>query len=262
MGGLVNLVPTKVLVADITVGLHPTGKLFGLTVNWDVIWATGVAMLVVFALGVVLRRQITSGVPGRLQVVWEMGVQAVTKQVEGSIGPRGMAVIPLAVTLFVFILVCNLFEILGVGSKYEFLIVPTSDINLPLAMALFVIVLVHIASVRARGIGGYIKHYLMQPFPIYLMPANLFINLVEEIAKPVTLALRLFGNLFSGALMLSLIAALGAWKLGAFPIGDITTLIFNVIWKLFDVFLIGPIQAFIFTLLTILYFDTAMADVH
>ncbi|HVX21253.1 MAG TPA: F0F1 ATP synthase subunit A [Acidimicrobiales bacterium] len=262
MSGLFNLLPANFLLGDVTVGDHVQGKLFGLTVNWDVIWATGAAMLVVFALGIALRRQVTSGVPGRLQVVWEMGIQTVTKQVQGSIGPRGLAIVPLAITLFVFILVCNAFEILGLGSKYEWLIVPTSDVNLPLAMALFVIVLVHIASVRARGIGGYVKHYLMQPFPVLLMPFNLFINLVEEIAKPITLALRLFGNLFSGALMLSLIAALGAWKLGAFPVGDIVNLILSVIWKLFDVFVIGPIQAFIFALLTILYFDTAMSDVH
>jgi F-type H+-transporting ATPase subunit a len=97
-----------------------------------------------------------------------------------------------------------------------------------------------------------------------LAPFNGFINLVEEIAKPITLALRLFGNLFSGALMLTLIAALGAWKLSGIPIGNIITLILAVVWKLFDCFVIGPIQAFIFALLTILYFDTAMqtADAH
>jgi F-type H+-transporting ATPase subunit a len=94
------------------------------------------------------------------------------------------------------------------------------------------------------------------------MPINIFINLVEEIAKPLTLALRLFGNLLSGALMLSLIAYLGAWKLGAIPAGDIGVVIANFLWKGFDI-AIGLIQAFIFTLLTILYFDVAMAvDEH
>jgi F-type H+-transporting ATPase subunit a len=262
MGGFLHVLPANFLLSDITVGDHPQGKLFGLTVNWDTIWATGAAMLVIIVLGIVLHRQVTSGVPGKLQVVFETGVEAVTKQVEGSIGPKGMSVIPLAIALFVFILVCNFFEIFGLGSRYELLLTPTADINLPLAMALFVIVLVHIASVRARGPVGYLKHYLTQPFPIFLLPFNLFINLVEEIAKPITLALRLFGNLFSGALMLSLIAALGVWKLGGIPIGDFFTFFMSIIWKLFDVFLIGPIQAFIFALLTILYFDTAMADVH
>ena len=249
------------LATDISVGTHITTKIAGLTVDVDTLWATGIAMVIVIALGVMLRRQVTSGVPGKLQLVWETGVEAVSKQVEGSIGPRGLAVVPLALALFVFILVSNFLEVFGVGAKYEFFGPPTANVNLPAAMAIFVIVLVHIASIRTRGIVGYVKHYLMQPFPLVLMPFNLFINVVEEIAKPITLALRLFGNLFSGALMLSLIAALGAWKLGSVPIGDLATFIFSIIWKLFDVFLIGPIQAFIFTLLTILYFDTAMADV-
>ncbi|MGH9046381.1 MAG: F0F1 ATP synthase subunit A, partial [Acidimicrobiales bacterium] len=100
-----------------------------------------------------------------------------------------------------------------------------------------------------------------QPFPVVLLPFNLFINIVEEIAKPITLALRLFGNLLSGTLMLSLIAALGAWKLSGAPVGDIVIVIINPVWKLFDLF-IGAIQAFIFALLTILYFDTAMSGAH
>jgi F-type H+-transporting ATPase subunit a len=215
-------------------------------------------VLVVAILGLVLRHQVTSGVPGRLQAAWEVGVEAVTKQVEGSIGPRGMAVIPLAVTLFVFIFVCNTFEVLGLGARYEYVAVPNADINLPLAMALFVIVLVHISSVRVRGYRGYVKHYLTQPFPIFLLPFNLFINLVEEIAKPITLALRLFGNLLSGALMLSLIAYLGVWTIGSLPIGNILVFPIEIIWKLFDL-AIGAIQAFIFALLTILYFDVAMS---
>ncbi len=249
------------LATSISVGEHVTKAVGGLSINWDTVWATGAAMVVVFAMGWRLRRQATSGVPGRLQAAWEMGLQAVTNQVEGSIGPAGQGVIPLAMTLFVFIFVCNTFELFGLGSRYEWLIAPNADINLPLAMAVFVIVGVHIASVRARGIGGYFKHYATQPFPLILLPFNVFINLVEEIAKPITLALRLFGNLLSGALMLSLIAYLGVWKIGAVPIGNVLVLPVNVIWKYFD-FFIGAIQAFIFALLTILYYDVAMQTGH
>ncbi len=252
----------SLLASNITVGVHLQEKLFGLTLDMDTIWATVASMLVVIALGIALRRQAKGGVPGRLQLIWEMGLQAVTQQVEGSIGPRGVSVIPLAMALFVFIFVCNFFEIFLLGGKYEVLPPPTADVNLPAAMAVLVILLVHVASVRARGIKGYLKHYLTQPFPIILMPFNLFINLVEEIAKPVTLALRLFGNLFSGSLMIALIAALGVWKLGSLPIGYLATFVLAIVWKLFDVFLIGPIQAFIFALLTILYFDTAMSTDH
>jgi len=243
---------------DITVGDHVLRKVFGLSLDLDTIWATGAAMVVVLLLGLALYRQVSRPQPGKLQVAFEMGVEAVTKQVEGSIGPAGQAVIPLAVALFVFIFVCNCFESIGLGSHFEWISAPTGDINLPLAMAIFVILLVHIASIRARGIVGYVKHYALQPFPVVLLPFNLFINIVEELAKPITLALRLFGNLLSGTLMLTLIAALGAWKLSGAPIGDIVVLIVNPIWKLFDL-AIGAIQAFIFALLTILYFDVAMS---
>ena len=258
MGGAF-LILRPLVAVNITVGTHIEAKVFGIPVDLDTLWATGVAVLVVVALAVLLRRQATSGVPGKFQLVWEMGVSAVRKQVEGSIGPRGMSIVPLATALFVFIFVATFFEIFGVGSKYEILGPPTANVNLPAALAVFVIVLVHIASLRTRGVRGYVRHYLLQPFPKYLFLVNGFINAVEEIARPITLALRLFGNLFSGALMLTLIAALGAWKLGPVPIGDVLTFAFSVIWKLFDVFLIGPIQAFIFALLTILYFDTAMS---
>jgi len=246
---------------SITVGDHVTKKIGPFTINVDTVWATGAAVIVCCTLAIMLRRQVTSGVPKRLQAAWEMGTGALTKQVDGTIGPAGAKVIPLAATLFLFILVCNTFTALGLGAHFDWLAPPNADINLPLAMALYVIVLVHISSIRARGIGGYFKHYAMQPFPIYLVLFNIFINLVEEIAKPITLALRLFGNLLSGTLMLSLIAYLGVWKIGAIPVGNVLVLFLNPAWKLFDLG-IGAIQAFIFALLTILYFDVAMSTDH
>ncbi len=244
-----------------SVGEHVVRKVAGLSIDLDTVWATGAAVVITCALGLLVRRQLTSGVPGKLQLAWETGIQLVTRQIEGSIGPRGLAIVPLAVALFVFILIANLFEFVGIGSRYEWLGAPTGDINLPLAMAVFVILLVHMASIRERGIGGYVKHYLLQPFPKFLFPLNLFINFVEELSKPLTLALRLFGNLLSGTLMLSVIAFLGAWKLGSAPVGDVLVVPFNAIWKAFDLF-IAVVQAFIFSLLTILYFDTAMSTEH
>jgi F-type H+-transporting ATPase subunit a len=251
----------RFLAANINVGVHVERKVLGLTFDLDTLWATGAAMVIVIGLGLYLRSRATAGVPGKLQLVWEMGVSAVRKQVEGSIGPRGAAIVPLAVTLFVFILVANWFEALGIGSDIEWLPAPTGDINLTLALAFIVIVPVHIASVRSRGPVGYVKHYVAQPFPKFLFPLNAFINGVEEVAKPITLALRLFGNLLSGGLMLALIAALAVWNISHIPVGDVATIILNPVWKLFDL-AIGAIQAFIFALLTILYFDTAMSDAH
>jgi F-type H+-transporting ATPase subunit a len=255
--GLTNLLSTPTLGIDISVGEHPQAKLFGLTINLDIVWATLIAGAIVIGLGLVLRKKATNGVPGKFQLLWELAVGAVQKQVNDTIGPRGAKVVPLALTLFVFIFTCNLFEVLSIGSKFDWLPAPTSDINLPLAMALFVIVLVHRAAIKNRGFGGYVKHYFARPFPPKLFPVNLFMNVVEEIVKPVTLTLRLFGNLFAGGLMLSLLASLVIWKLGPAPIGAVLSAPFTVVWKLFDM-AIGAIQAFIFALLTILYFDTAM----
>jgi F-type H+-transporting ATPase subunit a len=245
------------LASDINVGTHV--QRYGL--NLDTIWSTAAAMVIVIGMGLYLRAKATSGVPGKLQLAWEMAVQAVAQQVEGTIGPRGAAVVPLAIALFVFILVANWFSILGIGSEIEWIGPPTSDINVTLALAFIVIIPVHIASVRSRGLIGYVRHYVSQPFPKALFPVNIFINGVEEIAKPLTLALRLFGNLLSGGLMLALIAALGVWSISHVPIGDVATIILNPVWKVFDLF-IGAIQAFIFALLTILYFDSAMSEVH
>jgi F-type H+-transporting ATPase subunit a len=253
-----HLITAPLFASNISVGEHPTDKVLGLTLNVDIVWATIIAGLVVVGLGMFLRSRATSGVPGKFQLLWEMTVTAVQRQVDESIGPRGAKVVPLALTLFVFIFVCNLFEVVGIGSTYEFLPAPTSDINLPLAMALYVFVLTNVAAIRNRGLAGYVAHYLKQPFSPKLFPVNLFMNGIEEIIKPLTLTLRLFGNLFAGGLMLSLLAALVIWKLGPVPIGGILSIPFTIIWKLFDM-AIGAIQAFIFALLTILYFDTAMA---
>jgi F-type H+-transporting ATPase subunit a len=251
LGGSTNL-----LASDITVGDHLQRTLFGLTFNLDTIWATLVAGVIVITLGLMLRAKSTSGVPGKMQMAWELIVGAVRQQVEGPAGTGNSPIVPFAVTLFLFILFANWFSVLGIGSQYEWLAPPTGDINLTLALAIIVIIPVHIVSIRAKGIGGYFRHYF-QPYKA-LTP----INVIEEIAKPITLALRLFGNLLSGGLMLTLIAALGVVSIKHVPIGDVFTFILDIFWKLFDAILIGPIQAFIFALLTILYFDAANATSH
>jgi len=247
----------RLLAANIDVGTHVVRAGF----NLDTIWATALAAIIVIAMGAYLRTHATSGVPGKLQLAWEAAVEAVTRQVEGSIGPRGVRVVPLALALFFFILIADWFSVLGIGSTVEWLGPPTGDVNLPLALAIVVIIPVHLASIRIRGFGGYVKHYFTRPFSPKLFFLNAFMNGIEELVKPITLTLRLFGNLLSGGLMLALIAALGAWKLGVIPVGNILNFPLEIIWKVFDLF-IGAIQAFIFALLTILYFDTAMADGH
>ncbi len=222
---------------DINPGEHITFEWLGLTWNADTMWATVLAGLVVIGLGFWMRARITSKVPSRIQIFWESITDAVTRQVEASLGQVNPYVIHLSICLFVFILVANWFEIIPTEHNVP---APTADVNLTYALGLFVIVGVHIHSVRRRGGKGYVKHYF-QPHWL-LFP----INLIEEIVKPFTLALRLFGNIFSGAIMLLLIGLLPSYLLWG-P---------NALWKLFDMF-IGLIQAFIFALLTILYFGIA-----
>lgn len=231
---------TMVTAADITIGEHVTVTVFGLTLNVDTIWTTVLAGLIVIGLGFWVRAKITSRVPNKLQTMWEAVVTSVTNQVESSLGHVNPFVVPLAIALFWFILIANWLEIIPSGEHPHYLPSPTADVNLTYALGLLVIVGVHIFGIRRRGLRQYVKH-LFEPYPI-LFP----INLIEELVKPFTLALRLFGNIFSGGIMITLIGLFPVWLLWA-P---------NGIWKLFDMF-IGVIQAFIFALLTILYFGMA-----
>jgi F-type H+-transporting ATPase subunit a len=225
----------------VEVGEHIQWHLFGMTFNVDTILGTLVAGVIVIGLGLLLRRSMNTRQPTKLQIFWETVVAQVEDQVEGSMGIRTAPfVVPLAVTLFLFILIANWLSIIPTGHHPEYMPPPASDVNLTYALALFVIILVHITGVRKRGLRNY-YHHLVTPHW-----AMLPINIIEEIARPLTLALRLFGNIFSGVIMVSLIALFPPFILWA-P---------DIIWKLFDMF-IGLIQAFIFGLLTILYFASA-----
>jgi F-type H+-transporting ATPase subunit a len=225
---------------EIQVGHHTTVELFGLTFNADTIWTTFIAGAIVVGLGLLVRRQVTSGVPGKLQLIWEALVDTVNKNVEQNLGRVHPFVVPLALGLFTFILVANWFELIPSGEDPHLLPAPTADVNLTYALALLVIVTMHVYSIRRRGVKKYIKNYF-EPYPA-LFP----LKLIEEIVKPFTLALRLFGNIFAGGIMLSLIGLMPLYIMWG-P---------NIIWKAFDLF-IGLIQAFIFALLTILYFAEA-----
>jgi F-type H+-transporting ATPase subunit a len=244
------MTPAAVLASTITIGTHWQGKIGPLVFNIDDTLACAVAGLIVISLGLYMRSRVTAGEPGRLQLAYETIVDAVTRQAESGMGAKAKRVIPLVVTLFFFIIIANWLEMIPTQphqNGYQYLPAPTGDVNMTYALALLVIVLVHVSSLRARGVRGYVAHYF-QPYKV-LFP----INLIEELAKPVTLALRLFGNIFAGGLMLVLFA--GLFPAFVVPLPD-------VIWKLFDGLFVGPIQAFIFSLLTILYFEAAMSTAH
>ena len=232
-------------VKVIHVGEHPTASLFGLRVDTDIVTSTLLAAAILLFLGFRMRAKVTDGVPGKLQLFWELLVEQVDELATSAMGPKGRRYVPIGVTLLLFILICNWIgfipSAMHPGVSGEILPAPTSDVNLPLAMALIVIPWVHIESLRARGIKGYFKHYT-QPYAA-LAP----INVIEEITKPITLTFRLFGNLFSGGLMIAVMTTL--LPIFVVPFGEI-------IWKPFDL-VIGAIQAYIFMLLTILYFAFA-----
>jgi F-type H+-transporting ATPase subunit a len=230
---------TPNLAVKVDVGTHHTTSIFGLTVNVDTIIGTVVAGAIIVLLGFLLRRKLSSRNPSRIQLFFETVVSQVEDQVESTMGIKTAPyVVPLAIALFLFILFANWLSIIP-DSHPEWVPPPAADVNLTYALALLVIVWMHVDGVRKRGFRGY-YHHLFQPY-WFMFP----INVVEEIARPLTLALRLFGNIFSGVIMVSLIALFPAWLLWA-P---------DVLWKLFDMF-IGLIQAFIFGLLTIIYFSS------
>ena len=232
---------------QIEVGVHPTVHVLGLTIDTDIVTSTLLAVAILLFLGFRMRAKVTDGVPGKLQLFWEILVEQVNELADSAIGPQGRRFVPIGVTVFLFVLISNWIgfipSALQPGISAEILPAPTSDVNLPLALALFVIVWVHIESFRARGFRGYFRHYA-QPYAA-LVP----INVIEEITKPITLTFRLFGNIFSGGLMILVMTTL--LPIYVVPFGEI-------LWKPFDLF-IGAIQAFIFLLLTILYFGMGMS---
>jgi F-type H+-transporting ATPase subunit a len=247
------------LEIDIHPGEHPEGHFLGMTFNLDTIWVTVVAGAIVVALGFWAKAKLTAGnddhVPTKIQLLWETIVGEVTKQVEANLGKVNPFVVPLAVALFFFILIANLIEVLPteLNKDVHLLPSPTADTNLTYAMAILVMVGVWSFSIRERGLKGFVKHYF-EPVP-WMFP----LEVLQDLLKPLTLALRLFGNIFAGGIMLALIAGMVSLAPGHIPVGSVLTIVFSVIWKLFDTVFLGGLQAFIFALLTVLYFGMAGA---
>jgi F-type H+-transporting ATPase subunit a len=234
--------------SKIEIGHHSTWEFAGMTFHSDTIIATIVSGSLVLILGFLARKQLTRDpedhVPTKLQLIWEAVVGQVNSQVEDNLGKVHPYAAPLAVSLFFFILFSNWLELLPLKLNEEthILVVPTADTNLTYALAAVTIVSVWVYGIRQKGFRGYFKHFF-EPFPV-MFP----LNLLEELIKPITLALRLFGNIFAGGIMLALIGLMPIYILWA-P---------NLLWKAFGG-AIAVIQAFIFALLTVLYFAMAGA---
>ena len=225
----------------------------------------GMLFIIVFRLAA---RRATSGVPGGLQNFVEWIIEFINAQVHDSFSGKNNLVAPIALTLFVWILLLNLMDLVPVdwiphlaaamGVPY-LKIVPSTDINATFGMSLSVFALVLYYSIKNKGVGGFAAELSLQPFSpnniflkILFIPVNFLLEFVNLVAKPVSHSLRLFGNLYAGEMIFILIAIMYSanFALGAF--GGLLQLG----WAIFHVLII-LLQAFIFMVLTIVYLDMA-----
>jgi F-type H+-transporting ATPase subunit a len=205
----------------------------------------------------------TSGVPGKLQCFVEMVVEFVDDNVKETFHGRNPLIAPLALTIFCWILLMNIMDLVPIdflpypaehwlGIPY-LKVVPSADVNITMSMALGVFALMIYYSIKVKGLGGFAKELALHPFiHTVMIPFNLLLEVVSLLAKPLSLGMRLFGNMFAGEVVFILIAALMPWWaqwLGSVP------------WAIFHVLVI-TIQAFVFMMLTIVYLSQAHEDNH
>jgi F-type H+-transporting ATPase subunit a len=232
-------------------------------------------VLGVLALGLfwAASRKATPGVPGKWQAFVEMVVEFVDTQVKEVFHLDRRFLAPVALTIFVWVFFMNAMDLLpldlpgkiaGLFGLHYWRVVPTADVNTTFAMSITVLVIVIVFSFKAKGAGGYVHELFTAPFganPVLWIP-NFLLNVVELLAKPVSLAMRLFGNMYAGELVFMLIALLGAGWAG-FTLGSSLGMIGQILagsaWAIFHILII-TLQAFIFMVLTIVY--TAMATEH
>ncbi|HJU26712.1 MAG TPA: F0F1 ATP synthase subunit A [Rhodanobacteraceae bacterium] len=250
--------------------LSPAGGLASLHVD-TLIMSLVLGFLFLFWFGWFARRA-TSGVPGKGQAFVELALEFVDGQVKDAWHGSRKFLGPLALTIFFWILFMNLMDVLPVDlipaaaaatGATHFRPVPTADVNMTFAMSLSVLVLTLFYGMKAKGVGGYFKGAVSHPFSaknflmkVLLAPFNILMFLIETITQPVSLALRLFGNIFAGDLLFMLIAGLMThWLSLWYPLG----IIGYVAWSFVELLII-VIQAFIFMYLAVTYI--AMAQQH
>lgn len=218
-------------------------------------WALGLLFIGIFYW---VARQAKQGVPGRLQCAVESIVEFIDAQVKDSFHAKDPMIAPLALTIFVWVFLMNSFDLLPVDllpgfmgwlGADHFKAVPTTDPNLTLGLSFSVFCLIFVYAIRAKGWGKFFKEWFCHPFGPWLFFANFALKIVEDLAKPISLGLRLFGNLYAGELIFILIALLpfhSQWLLG-------------LPWAIFHILVI-TIQAFIFMVLTVVYLGLAVED--
>lgn len=210
--------------------------------------------------------QATAGVPGGLQNFVEWVVEFIDGSVKGSFSGRNPLIAPLALTIFIWIFLLNLMDLVPIdwipglmgalGLPY-FKLVPTTDPNATFGMAIGVFILILYYSIKMKGVGGFVGELAFQPFGKWGLPVNLLLEGVNLVAKPVSLALRLFGNLYAGEIIFILIALMFSGGAVMFLAGGVL----QWAWAVFHVLII-TLQAFIFMTLTIVYLDMAHQEHH
>ena len=247
-------------------------------INYDTVFFSVLLALVFFGLFWRVARKATTGVPGLTQNIIEWIVGKVDEQVRDTFHGTSRLIAPLALTIFCWVFLFNFMDLVPVdllpaaarGAGIEHLkVVPSTDINATFALSLTVFILIIFYSLKMKGIVGFISELTLQPFraknvfvQALLVPINFILESVTFLARPVSLSLRLYGNLYAGEMIFLLIAALtlshgldalttiGGW------FGLIGQLILGVIWTGFHILII-TIQAFIFAVLTVVYLSMA-----
>ncbi|MDX1549514.1 F0F1 ATP synthase subunit A [Novilysobacter spongiicola] len=235
------------------------------TLNLDTLLTAvlmGLLMVVLFWLAT---RNATAGVPGKWQAFVEICLEFVDQQARDTYRGPSKLVTPIAITLFFWILLMNLIKMIPadfIAKPLELLgvhywkPVPTADVNATLGMSISVFFLMLFFAIKSQGLGGFSKGFLTAPFGKWMMPFNLILNIVEWVSKPVSLAMRLFGNMFGGEIVFLLIWVLG----GAGILGMLGGAAFGFGWMIFHLLVI-PLQAFIFMMLSIVYLSLS-EDAH
>jgi F-type H+-transporting ATPase subunit a len=248
-----------------TPGSHPTVTIGGCgqwcTFDYQSLLVALVAAIITIVIVMLVARAASSEHPGKFQVGLELLFDYVRTTTQDFVGEIPPVVIPLSLTVFLFILIANWLDAFPLDQIPDIGTGPNADLNLPAAMAIIVFIASEVYSLRALGLRGFLRRFTTPlDANIAMRIAFIPIHIITEIAKPVSLSLRLFGNIFALAVMVFLIEVLlgqGLSSLIGFAAPVIVAPILLAAWKLFDVFVIGSLQAYIFMVLTIIYFAQA-----
>ena len=243
------------------------------TLNLDTLFFSVVLGVIVCALMYFGARRVTTGIPGKMQNFAEIMLQFADNQVKDCFHGKNNLIGPLALTIFLWVFLMNFMDILPVdilpaiaqtGGIHYLKVVPTNDLNLTFGLSISVFILIIFYSIKIKGPKKFIKELTLQPFnhPGFI-PFNLLLEVVGLIAKPISLALRLFGNLYAGELIFILIALLTLNAATSSTLGTVTLgsaqFILALTWSSFHILVI-TLQAFIFMVLTIVYLSLAHED--